>query len=323
MTALLDVVGLRKTFANGVRAVDIVDLRVDPGETLGVVGESGCGKSTTAKLVLRLLEADGGDIRFESHDLRRARGTDLRRIRARLQFVPQHPTTSLNPRLTAASSIDFNLRAQHWPKADRTKRVHELLDQVGLAQTQGNRYPHELSGGQLQRAAIARALASKPALVICDEAVSALDKSIQAQILNLLAHLQAEYGIAYLFISHDLAVIDHISDRVAVMYLGRVVEQGRTADVLSNPLHPYTQALLSAAPGAARDRVVLQGEVPSPAAPPSGCTFRTRCPHATEICSQARPPMVALHRDHWVACVMHPAPPLMAEGSASGATHDS
>ena len=306
MSPLLEAVGLKKTFRNGVKAVDGVDLRVNAGETLGIVGESGCGKSTTAKLVLRLIEADEGDIRFESKDLRKAHGRELRRIRARLQVVPQHPTTSLNPRRTAADSIAFNLHAQHWPKADRDPRVRDLLDRVGLSPTQGGRYPHELSGGQLQRAAIARALATNPVLVVCDEAVSALDKSIQAQVLNLLAELQADLGVAYLFISHDLAVVEHIADQVAVMYLGRVVEQGKASEVLENPLHPYTQALLSAAPGAGRKRVVLQGELPSSANPPSGCTFRTRCAYATDACSAGRPPLVPLDKDHWVACVLHP-----------------
>jgi oligopeptide/dipeptide ABC transporter ATP-binding protein len=306
VTALLDAVGLHKTFRNGVKAVDGVDLHVDVGETLGLVGESGCGKSTTAKLVLRLMEADEGEIRFESHDLRAARGRELRRLRARLQVVPQHPNTSLNPRRTVADSIVFNLKAQQWPRADQDRRVHEVLDRVGLNPAQGCRYPHELSGGQLQRVAIARALATNPVLVVCDEAVSALDKSIQSQVLNLLAELQADLGVAYLFISHDLAVVEHIADQVAVMYLGRVVEQGTASEVLEHPLHPYTQALLSAAPGTHRQRVVLQGELPSAAHPPSGCSFRTRCPYATDACSEGRPPLVAQGADHWVACVLHP-----------------
>ena len=224
---LLEAVALRKVFGNGVRAVDGVDLRITSGETVGVVGESGCGKSTTAKLLLRLLDADGGDVRFEGTDLLRARRSELRRIRARLQFVPQNPALSLNPRLTIASSIRFNFHAHRWPKREQEQRTDELLLRVGLSARYGRRYPHELSGGQLQRAAIARALSTDPSLVVCDEAVSALDKSIQAQVLNLLAELQAASGVAYLFISHDLAVVEHISDRVAVMYLGRVVEQGR------------------------------------------------------------------------------------------------
>jgi oligopeptide/dipeptide ABC transporter ATP-binding protein len=303
---LLEAVALRKTFANGVRAVDGVDLRIAAGETVGVVGESGCGKSTTAKLLLRLLDADGGDVRFEGEDLLRARGSDLRRMRGRLQFVPQSPALSLNPRLTISSSICFNLRAQGWPKRDRGSRVDELLSRVGLTPRHGERYPHELSGGQLQRAALARALATNPSLVVCDEAVSALDKSIQAQVLNLLAELQADSGVAYLFISHDLAVVEHISDVVAVMYLGRVVERGRTADVLGDPLHPYTQALLSSAPGFRGERTTLTGSPPSAADPPSGCTFRTRCPHAGEACAKERPPLGPVAPEHWVACTLHP-----------------
>jgi peptide/nickel transport system ATP-binding protein len=306
MENLLEVTALRKVFGNGVRAVDGVDLQVKAGQTLGVVGESGCGKSTTAKLVLRLLEADSGEVRFDGGDLLRARGAELRRIRGRLQFVPQNPALSLNPRLTIAGSILFNLRAHAWPKRDQERRVTELLRRVGLTSRYARRYPHELSGGQQQRAAIARALATNPVLVICDEAVSALDKSIQAQVLNLLTELQADSGVAYLFISHDLAVVEHISDRVAVMYLGRVVEEGSAADVLINPLHPYTQALVSAAPGSQRERIVLRGDPPSAANPPSGCTFRTRCHLATAACAEQRPPLLAVDGDHSVACVLHP-----------------
>lgn len=317
---LLEAVALRKVFGNGVRAVDGVDLRVASGETVGVVGESGCGKSTTAKLLLRLLDADGGDVRFEGTDLLRARRSELRKIRARLQFVPQNPALSLNPRLTIASSIRFNLRAHRWPKREQEQRTNELLQRVGLSARFGRRYPHELSGGQLQRAAIARALATDPSLVICDEAVSALDKSIQAQVLNLLAELQAASNVAYLFISHDLAVVEHISDRVAVMYLGRVVEQGPAAQVLSDPLHPYTQALLASAPGSSRPRTALMGNPPSAANPPSGCTFRTRCPHAQAACAEERPPLVPTQPAHWVACTLHPHQPYHAEPQSVPAT---
>jgi oligopeptide/dipeptide ABC transporter ATP-binding protein len=315
---LLEAYTLHKSFANGVRAVDGVDLHVGPGETLGVVGESGCGKSTTAKLLLRLVEPDSGTVRFEGQDLLRARGAELRRIRGRLQIVPQHPSLSLNPRLTISASITFNLRAHGWPKGDREGRVADLLERVGLSSRHGSRYPHEMSGGQLQRAAIARALSTKPALLICDEAVSALDKSIQAQVLNLLVGLQTDFGVAYLFISHDLAVVEHISDRVAVMYLGRVVEQGRAADVLRDPLHPYTQALVSAVPGSQRERIVLVGEPPSAANPPSGCAFRTRCPHARDDCAGDRPPLVPVDGDHWVACVLHPGRITRPEPAAVG-----
>jgi oligopeptide/dipeptide ABC transporter ATP-binding protein len=307
---VLEASALRKVFPNGVRAVDGVDLTVRAGQTVGVVGESGCGKSTTAKLLLRLLEPDSGDVRFEGTDLLAARGRNLRAIRARLQVVPQHPSLSLNPRLTIAASIAFNLRAHGWGKRDREIRIAELLDRVGLTAGHGGRYPHEMSGGQLQRAAIARALATNPALVICDEAVSALDKSVQAQVLNLLVGLQNDAAVAYLFISHDLAVVEHVSDRVAVMYLGRVVEEGRASDVLVNPLHPYTQALVSAVPGVRDRRIVLRGEPPSAVDPPSGCTFRTRCRHATDECASDRPPLIPVAGDHRVACVLHPWRPV-------------
>jgi peptide/nickel transport system ATP-binding protein/oligopeptide transport system ATP-binding protein len=296
------------TYGNGVRAVDDVDIDIDPGETFGLVGESGCGKSTTAKVILRLEAGEAETMRFEDADLMAAKGAALRRLRARLQVVPQHPATSLNPRLRVSESIVFNLRAHDWSRADRASRVAELLDRVGLATQQGRSYPHELSGGQLQRAAIARALATNPRLVICDEAVSALDKSIQAQVLNLLVELQRDLGIAYLFISHDLSVVEHISDRVAVMYLGRVVEEGPASELWARPLHPYTQALLSAEPGQGRERIVLQGDPPSPSDPPSGCTFRTRCAYATDVCAGDRPPLVEITPGHRVACVLHPHP---------------
>jgi peptide/nickel transport system ATP-binding protein/oligopeptide transport system ATP-binding protein len=296
------------TYGNGVRAVDDVDIDIEPGETFGLVGESGCGKSTTAKVILRLEAGEAETMRFEDADLMAAKGAELRRLRARLQVVPQHPATSLNPRLRVSESIVFNLRAHDWSRADRAPRVAELLDRVGLATQQGRSYPHELSGGQLQRAAIARALATNPRLVICDEAVSALDKSIQAQVLNLLVELQRDLGVAYLFISHDLSVVEHVSDRVAVMYLGRVVEEGPAGELWARPLHPYTQALLSAEPGQGRERIVLQGDPPSPSDPPSGCTFRTRCAYATDVCAGDRPPLVEITPGHRVACVLHPHP---------------
>jgi oligopeptide/dipeptide ABC transporter ATP-binding protein len=308
VTALLEARGLRMTYDNGLRAVDNVDIDIEPGQTFGLVGESGCGKSTTAKVILRLEAGQAETMRFEDKDLMAAKGAELRRLRARLQVVPQHPATSLNPRLRVSESIEFNLRAHGWSRADRASRVAELLDRVGLAAQQGEAYPHELSGGQLQRAAIARALATKPRLVICDEAVSALDKSIQAQVLNLLVELQRDLGIAYLFISHDLSVVEHVSDRVAVMYLGRVVEEGPAGELWARPLHPYTQALLSAEPGQGRERIVLQGDPPSPSNPPSGCTFRTRCAYATEVCAGDRPPLIEITPGHRVACTLHPQP---------------
>ncbi|NUP31303.1 MAG: ABC transporter ATP-binding protein, partial [Streptomycetaceae bacterium] len=230
---LLQAVGLTKTYPGGVRAVDRIDLEVARGETLGIVGESGCGKSTTAKMLLRLVDADAGAVAFDGVNITKVRGKALRQLRSRLQVVPQDPRTSLNPRLTIGSSIGFNLRVHGVGHADRSVRIPELLDRVGLDPTYADRYPHEMSGGQLQRVAIARALATGPDLVVCDEAVSALDKSVQAQVLNLLAELQRDLGVAYLFISHDLAVVEHIADRVAIMYLGRIVEQGPASSLWS------------------------------------------------------------------------------------------
>jgi oligopeptide/dipeptide ABC transporter ATP-binding protein len=307
MTALLDARGLRKTFSNGVRAVDGVNLQVAEGETLGLVGESGCGKSTTGRIVLRLTDPDDGELRFEGADLLSIRGRNLRRVRARLQLVPQDPKTSLNPRLSAGEAVAFNLRAHGWRQPRRGHRVRELFAQVGLTQSYIDRYPHELSGGQAQRVAIARALSTEPRLVVCDEAVSALDKSVQADVLNLLAGVQAQSGVSYLFISHDLSVVEHMSDRVAVMYLGRVVETGPTAEIVERPLHPYTQTLFASVPGRGRTPVHTDGEPPSPRNPPSGCHFRTRCPVVQPSCAEAAPPLVEVQPGHQVACVHHPA----------------
>ncbi|GAA1280744.1 dipeptide ABC transporter ATP-binding protein [Pseudonocardia aurantiaca] len=300
---LLEASGLTKTFGNGVRAVSDVSLTVGRGETLGVVGESGCGKSTTGKMLLGLLAPDSGSVRFDGVDLAGLGRREMRALRARLQVVPQNPQTSLNPRLTVRSSIEFNLRAHGVERAARRPRVLELLERVGLTAAQAERFPHELSGGQLQRVAIARALATSPDLVVCDEAVSALDKSVQAQVLNLLADLQRETGVAFLFISHDLAVVEHISDRVAVMYLGRVVELAPAAQLWADPQHPYTAALLSATPGQGRERIVLSGELPSPANPPSGCGFRTRCPVLQDVCSTEWPALTPAAPGHSAACV--------------------
>jgi oligopeptide/dipeptide ABC transporter ATP-binding protein len=299
---LLDATNLTKTFGNGTRAVDSVSLIVRRGETVGLVGESGCGKSTTAKLLLRLLSPDSGDVRFAGVDVLRARGRELRNLRKRLQVVPQNPQTSLNPRLTVKSSIEFNLRAHNYARNEWPTRISGLLDRVGLAPRHAEAYPHELSGGQLQRAAIARALATEPELVVCDEAVSALDKSVQAQVLNLLVELQRDLGVAYLFISHDLSVVEHISDRVVVMYLGKVVEEGAATDLWSEPAHPYTKTLLSASPGTGRGRIVLAGDPPNPANPPSGCTFHTRCPSAFDRCSVDVPNLLTVGQHHLSAC---------------------
>jgi peptide/nickel transport system ATP-binding protein len=299
---LLDAVDLQKTFRNGVRAADSVSLQIRRGETLGVVGESGCGKSTTAKMILRLLTPDSGQLTFDGVNLLAAKGAALRRLRRRLQLVPQNPQTSFNPRLSIRSSIYFNLRAHGYPKREWRERVDRLLSRVGLAARHGESFPHELSGGQLQRAAIARALATEPDLVICDEAVSALDKSVQAQVLNLLVSLQQELGVSYLFISHDLSVVEHISDRVLVMYLGRVVEEGPPGTLYSAPGHPYTRSLLASAPGFTGERIVLEGEPPSPADPPSGCVFRTRCPWVMERCAVERPLLLVSQPGQLIAC---------------------
>jgi peptide/nickel transport system ATP-binding protein len=245
---LLVAENLVKTYGGGVRAVDDVSFVVEPGETVGIVGESGCGKSTTARMALRLLDADSGRLRFGDTDLGKARGKRLRHLRKRLQFVPQHPQTSFNPRLQVGASIAFNLTVHGWDAAKAKARAGELLEQVGLAASYASRRPAALSGGQLQRAAIARALATDPELVICDEAVSALDKSVQAQVLNLLARLQRDTGVAFLFITHDLAVVEHIADRVLVMNKGKIVEEGAAQALWREPRDPYTQTLLAASP---------------------------------------------------------------------------
>ncbi|MFI2644615.1 ABC transporter ATP-binding protein [Streptomyces sp. NPDC018610] len=276
-----------------VRAVDGVDLALGRGETLGVVGESGCGKSTVAKLLCHLERPTAGAIRYRGEDVTRLSGRALKAVRRNIQMVFQDPYTSLNPRMTVGDIIGepFDIHPEVAPKGDRRRRVRELLDVVGLDPEYVNRYPHQFSGGQRQRIGIARGLALRPEVIVADEPVSALDVSVQAQVINLMERLQREFELSYVFIAHDLSIVRHISDRVAVMYLGRIVETGTDAQIYDHPTHPYTQALLSAVPvpdpdaREHRDRIILSGDVPSPAAIPSGCRFRTRCFKARERCA--------------------------------------
>ncbi|HEY1774749.1 MAG TPA: dipeptide ABC transporter ATP-binding protein [Solirubrobacteraceae bacterium] len=298
-----------KRSVGAVRAVDGVSFEVQPGETLGLVGETGCGKSTTARLVTRLLEATAGEIRFEGRDITKVQGADLKAIRRDMQMIFQDPYSSLNPRKTVGSIIadPFIIHGLEKGPGERKKRVQELMDRVGLNPEHYNRYPHEFSGGQRQRIGVARALALRPKLIIADEPVSALDVSIQAQILNLLRELQREFGLTMIFIAHDLAVVRHMCDRVAVMYLGKIAELAPSDALYSHPRHRYTGALLSAVPVADpdvanRDRKLLTGDVPSPANPPSGCRFHPRCEAAGDICSVEEPQLTDMGNGTLAAC---------------------
>lgn len=293
-----------------VRAVDGVSFDLNRGETLGVVGESGCGKSTLAQVLMRLEKPTSGTALFEGRDMFKMRGAELRKLRRDLQIVLQDPYTSLNPRRTVGDIIGepFEIHPEVAPKGERRRKVQELLEVVGLNPEHIQRYPHQFSGGQRQRIGIARALALRPKVIICDEPVSALDVSIQAQVMNLLGDLQQEFGLSYVFIAHDLGVVRHLSDRVAVMYLGKIVEIGSDEQIYEHPQHPYTQALLSSVPvpdptlRGKREIIRLTGDVPSPANPPSGCRFRTRCWKAQDICAEKVPELRVRLGDHPSAC---------------------
>jgi oligopeptide transport system ATP-binding protein len=321
-TPLLEVKHLKKHFPikggvfsktiGYVYAVDDINFTLEKGETLGLVGESGCGKSTTGRTILRLIEPTDGAIYFEGQDITNLDKSAMRALRREMQIIFQDPYASLNPRMTVGSIIGEPLEIHKIAKgAEKEERVASLLQKVGLRAEDMRKYPHEFSGGQRQRIGIARALALNPKLIVCDEPVSALDVSIQAQVIDLLEDLQAEFGLSYLFIAHNLNVVEHISNRVAVMYLGQIVELASGEELYKNPQHPYTEALLSAVPipdpTVKKKRIILEGDVPSPINPPKGCHFHTRCMYKDKICEEVEPEFKDIGGGHWVACHFRPA----------------
>lgn len=310
---LIEVEGLKKYFNVGnkavLKAVDDINFYINEGETLGLVGESGCGKSTAGRTIIKLYEPTAGKIIFNGEDISKLRGKNIRGYTKKAQMIFQDPYASLNPRMTVGDIIGEGIDIHKlYTGKDRTDKIYEMLHTVGLNHEHASRFPHEFSGGQRQRIGIARALAIEPKFIVCDEPISALDVSIQAQVINLLMKLQSQKNLTYLFIAHDLSMVKHISDRVVVMYLGSMMELAKSSELYSNPLHPYTQALMSAIPISdpdiekRRERIILQGDVPSPINPPSGCKFRTRCKYAKDICANEIPKFREVESGHYVAC---------------------
>jgi oligopeptide transport system ATP-binding protein len=305
--------GLLQRHVGDVKAVDGLNFDIYAGETLGLVGESGCGKSTTGRSILQLYRPTGGQVDFQGKDLTKLKGEDLRKQRREMQMIFQDPYASLNPRMTVGGIVSEPLEVHNiGTRSERLERVKELLSVVGLNPYFINRYPHEFSGGQRQRIGVARALAVNPSFIVCDEPISALDVSIQAQVINLLEDLQGQFKLTYLFIAHDLSVVRHISDRIAVMYLGKIMELADRDELYRNPMHPYTQALLSAVPipdpaiEEKRKRIILEGDVPSPANPPKGCNFCTRCPKVMDVCREQEPEFKDYGNGHYAACWLYP-----------------